>query len=145
MAEMAETLQMRQRMVAAVVVVRVQLFSVPATPATNITTRTLNGLGGRNNAGGTFADNAAGSNNVGIFNSSFSLLPKKIISFKGKKPQTANTLDWTMVNEAEISYYEVQRSYDGTNFETIGTVQKNSSAYAFSDNSEQTKIFTIAL
>jgi hypothetical protein len=108
------------------------LFST-STPVTNITTRTLNGLGGRNYAGGTFADNGAGSDNIGIFTSSFALLPLKIISFQVKKSESANVLDWHMMNDDDVVYYEVQRSYNGNNFETIGTVQKSRLQYTFSD------------
>jgi hypothetical protein len=108
------------------------IFST-ATPSTNITTRTLNGTGGRNYAGGTFADNGAGANNTGIFNSSFALLPEKVISFTGKKTLNGNVLDWQMVNDADVIYYEVQRSYDGNDFETIGKVQKHPQGYRFSD------------
>ena len=108
------------------------IFST-ATPSTNITTRTLNGTGGRNYAGGTFADNGAGSDNVGIFNSSFALLPAKLISFTVRKMLHENVLDWQMVNDENIAYYDIQRSYDGYNFETIGKVQNKSQAYSFSD------------
>ena len=34
-----------------------------------------------------------------------------------------------MVDDQNISFYEVQRSYDGTNFETIGTVPLNTHSY----------------
>jgi hypothetical protein len=108
-----------------------------ATPVTNITTRTLNGVGGRNYAGGTFADNGAGSDNVGIFNSSFALLPLKSISFKVKQLMNANILEWQMADDEEIMYYEVQRSYNGNNFETIGTVQKSGWEYSFTDHDAQ--------
>ena len=108
------------------------IFST-STPSTNITTSTLNGTGGRNYAGGTFADNGAGSDNVGIFNSSFALLPAKLISFKVSKMLHENVLDWQMVNDEDIAYYEIQRSYDGNFFETIGKVQNKSQAYSFSD------------
>jgi hypothetical protein len=113
-----------------------------ATPTTNITTRTLNGLGGRNYAGGTFADNGIGADNVGIFNSSFALLPAKMVSFKAKKSQNTNVLDWQIVNNEDISKYDIQRSYDGANFETIGTVQKKAETFSFIDNyAEEKNVF----
>jgi len=114
------------------------IFST-ATPVTNITTRTLNGIGGRNYAGGTYADNGAGSDNVGIFNSSFGLLPLKLINFKAKKSTNANSLDWMMVNDDEITYYEVQRSYNGNNFETIASIQQSAHDYSFTDNNAEDK------
>ena len=103
------------------------------TPITNITTRTLNGFGGRNYAGGTFADNGAGLDNIGIYTSAFALLPLKIISFDIKKAEGANVLGWQMMNDDDVAYYEVQRSYNGNNFETIGTVQKGRAEYSFND------------
>ncbi|MBL7700431.1 MAG: hypothetical protein JNK79_19855 [Chitinophagaceae bacterium] len=109
------------------------IFST-STPATNITTRTLNGAGGRNYAGGTFADNGAGADNLGIFNGSFALLPAKIISFKVKRAAQSNELSWEMVNEAGVSYYEIQRSYDGLTYENIKRVMGGSSLYEFSDD-----------
>ena len=112
------------------------IFST-ATPTTNITTRTLNGAGGRNYAGGTYADNGAGSDNIGIFNSSFGLLPLKMVSFRVKKSTGANVLDWHMSNDEEVVYYEVQRSYDGNNYQAIGTVQKNIQDYSFTDNTAE--------
>jgi hypothetical protein len=108
------------------------IFST-ATPTTNITSRTLNGAGGRNNAGGTFAESGGGSDNAAIFNSSFGLLPTNILSFKGKKSNSDNLLNWQMVHESEVEYYEVQRSGDGSNFQTIERVNKQSELYHFAD------------
>jgi hypothetical protein len=113
------------------------IFST-ATPTTNITTRTLNGPGGRNYAGGTYADNGAGSDNIGIFNSSFALLPLKLTSFKVNKEANSNVLDWKMTND-EVKYYEVQRSYNGNIFETIGTVHGSTREYSFIDNKAEDK------
>lgn len=110
------------------------IFSTVSTPTTNITTRTLNGSGGRNYSGGTFADNGAGSDNVGIFNASFGILPLKLVSFTVKKSGDGNMLDWQMVNDDDIVYYEVQRSYSGNYFETIGIDQKSTADHLFADN-----------
>ena len=114
------------------------IFST-ATPSTNITVRTLNGLGGRNYSGGTFADNGAGADNVGIYNSSFALLPLKMISFQAKKSANINMLDWHMSDDEEIIYYDIQRSYDGNNFETIATVQHSIREYSYPDNTAENK------
>lgn len=118
-----------------------------STPLTNITTRTLNGAGGRNYAGGTFADNGAGADNVAIFNGSFALLPAKIISFKGKRAAQSNELSWEMVNEAGVSYYEIQRSYDGAAYESIKRVSGGSSLYEFTDKftREENAYYRIAI
>lgn len=116
------------------------IFSTMTAPTTNITTRTLNGTGGRNYAGGTFADNGAGSDNAGIFTASFGLLPLKLISFKVKKSVDSNAIVWQMMNDEDITYYEVQRSFNGSNFETIGTVQQlNTDDYSYTDNHPEDK------
>jgi hypothetical protein len=62
-----------------------------------------------------------------------------LIYFKGKKSTTANSLDWMMVNDDEIAYYEVQRSYNGNNFETIGSIQQSAHNYSFKDNNAEDK------
>lgn len=118
-----------------------------STPATNITTQTSNGSGGRNNTGGTFAENGVGSNNVGIFNGSFALLPSKIVSFKGARLAGANQLTWHMVNEGGVSRYEVERSYNGTTFERAGTVAPGGSVYEFKDTdaSESNVYYRVAI
>lgn len=108
-----------------------------ATPTSNITTRTLNGTGGRNYSGGTFADNATGSDNVGIFNASFALLPAKFISFKGKKTDAGTNLVWQTVNEDGVKYYEVQRSYDGVNFVKVATVTPVAGTYSYNENTNE--------
>ena len=59
-------------------------------------------------------------------------LPVTLISFTGKKVNNANELNWSTVNESNSNYFEVLRSSDGINFETIGNVNAagNSSAYS---------------
>ncbi len=116
------------------------IFST-ATPASNITSRTLNGTGGRNFSGGTFADNATGSDNVGIFNASFALLPAKFISFKGKKADAGIDLMWQTVNEIGVNYYEVQRSYDGVNFHKVGIVTPVDGTYNYREPSNESNAY----
>ncbi|HUQ65747.1 MAG TPA: T9SS type A sorting domain-containing protein [Flavitalea sp.] len=114
------------------------IFST-ATPTSNITTRTLNGTGGRNSSGGTFAENGTGADNTGIFNSSFALLPVSMIAFDAKRSVNSNLLSWQMENDEGISYYEVQRSFDGSTFETIGKVYPASQEYSFTDINAEDK------
>jgi hypothetical protein len=57
-----------------------------------------------------------------------------MISFKARKSANLNVLDWQMINDDDILYYEVQRSFNGSNYETIGTVQQSMQKYSFTDN-----------
>lgn len=122
------------------------IFST-AIPTSNITTTTLNGRGGRNNAGGTYAENGQGSDNVGINSSSFALLPLYRVSFKGSIKKDDVHLEWYGDNEQQVKQYQIQRSIDGTEFKTIGIVQavNNNAAthkYDFTDrNKRGSKIF----
>lgn len=108
------------------------IFST-AVPTSNITTTTLNGKGGRNYSGGTFAEDAVGADNQGIYSSSFSLLPMKIVSFKGFLKNKKVQLEWYVANETMSGEYEVQRSGDGNNFTTIGRVKGSMNVYSYTD------------
>jgi hypothetical protein len=65
-------------------------------------------------------------------------LPVKLISFSGSNKGDINTLNWKTATEINSSRYEVERSPDKQNFETIGTVQSanqgNGSSYRHDDN-----------
>jgi hypothetical protein len=50
------------------------------------------------------------------------LLPVKIINFKAYQQGSGVQINWTSINEINIDHYEVQRSADAANFETIGNV-----------------------
>lgn len=93
-----------------------------ATPTGNITVNTLNGSGGRNYSGGTFAENGVGTNNTGIYNSSFSVLPVRLVFFKGIKVDDVISLEWKAVGDENADHFEIQRSGDGNAFQTIGRV-----------------------
>jgi hypothetical protein len=110
------------------------VFPSTAIPTTNITTTTLNGNGGRNYAGGTYADDGGGSDNQGIMNSSFAILPQRVIGFRAFSAGDHIDLAWQVVNESRLDSYEVQRSSDGNAFSTIGDVRSaNAGNYHFSD------------
>jgi hypothetical protein len=102
-------------------------------PTSNITTSTLNGKGGRNYSGGTFAEDAVGPDNQGVYTSSFSLLPMRIVSFKGFSTNKKVQLAWIVANDTEMSPYEVQRSSDGNNYTTIGAIVNRMEHYNFTD------------
>lgn len=50
-------------------------------------------------------------------------LSDQLTNFSVAEITGGTQLDWTMETESDKDEYEVQRSYDGTNFATIGTVQ----------------------
>ncbi|WP_414617434.1 LamG-like jellyroll fold domain-containing protein [Dyadobacter sp. 32] len=71
-------------------------------------------------------------------------LPVNLISFTGKKMESANLLEWKVTNETQFDRYEVERSSDAKNFESIGIVvarsneQSGITNYTFTDPNPQT-------
>jgi hypothetical protein len=51
-----------------------------------------------------------------------STLPVHILSFTAKENNKTVDLIWKTENEENLSYYKVMRSYDGINYDAIGTV-----------------------
>jgi IgA Peptidase M64/Secretion system C-terminal sorting domain len=66
-------------------------------------------------------------------------LPLEWLNFEAKREQNHALLTWQTAQEQNVSHFEVQRSYDGKNFQTIGSVKANNqmtkSDYQFVDNS----------
>jgi hypothetical protein len=53
-----------------------------------------------------------------------SVLPVDLVSFSAKRIMLdATRLDWTTSEEINVSYFEIERSEDGINFDPIGKVQ----------------------
>ncbi|HVD97731.1 MAG TPA: autotransporter-associated beta strand repeat-containing protein [Cytophagaceae bacterium] len=78
--------------------------------------------------------------NTGEIVPSAVVLPVTLISFSGKKVNNSNELNWVTANEINSSYYEILRSSDGINFESIGNINaagntSSSSTYVFIDDS----------
>lgn len=64
-------------------------------------------------------------------------LPVDIVFFAGKLRGTKIDLTWEVANEINFSYYNVERSFNGSNYETIATINaagKNN--YSYTDNIE---------
>ncbi|TND08384.1 MAG: putative extracellular nuclease [Bacteroidetes bacterium] len=66
------------------------------------------------------------------------ILPVELLSFRGDAGKKDIALSWTTASEINNDYFTIERSVDGTHFETIGTVEGagNSSqalAYHFTD------------
>jgi hypothetical protein len=66
-------------------------------------------------------------------------LPLEWLNFEAKREQNHALLTWQTAQEENVSHFDVQRSFDGKNFKSIGTVKANNvltkSDYRFTDNS----------
>ena len=66
-------------------------------------------------------------------------LPLELVYFKGSLQDNATLLQWETMNESNTSYFGVERSIDGRNFDGIGTVAANGASggpnkYSYTDN-----------
>ncbi|MES2381053.1 MAG: T9SS type A sorting domain-containing protein [Bacteroidota bacterium] len=80
---------------------------LPQASRTNLTTTTINN---------TFYIGSAASQNP---------LPVKYISFTGVSINNSSVLNWITASETNNKEFEIERSFDGTNFEMIGKVKGN--------------------
>jgi len=101
------------------------------TPITGATSNTYNGTAGVLYA--VVANYASGAKDTSV-----SVLPLRLINFKGNYINRANVLAWTTSNQVNTTSFEVERSIDGQNFNSIGSVAalNNSNAtetYTFND------------
>lgn len=66
-------------------------------------------------------------------------LPVTLISFSAKASNQTSVLAWQTTSEVNLDRYEIQRSIDGVNFQTLGTVKANNISgvfnYSFTDKS----------
>jgi len=79
-----------------------------------------------------------------------STLPVKIGSFEGKRNNGIIQLDWNSLMEINSSYFEIERSTDGNNFEVIGKVRSKGNSnslvtYSFSDYSSLSSLLCYRL
>jgi hypothetical protein len=94
-----------------------------AVPSTNVTVATGNGSGGQNWTGGTQAASGVGSSNVGIMSSAISVLPLKLLAFNAAPNDTGVLLTWKTQDEENVSHFNIERSTDGSTYETIAKVK----------------------
>lgn len=59
---------------------------------------------------------------IPLVSENFGSLPVSLVSFSGNINNRLVQLTWQVTQEMNSSYYEVQRSVDGTNFEPVATV-----------------------
>lgn len=65
-------------------------------------------------------------------------LPVELMKFSGSKVEQSAVLNWATATEKNSSHFEVERSFDGANFRTIGSVKSNGNSatvrnYGFND------------
>jgi trimeric autotransporter adhesin len=80
----------------------------------------------------TTANNAAtyASNRFTLrINTAVGSLPVKLTSFSGSKTGSVSSLKWTTATELNNDRFEIQRSTDGLNYQTIGSVNGASNSY----------------
>ena len=75
-------------------------------------------------------------------------LPVTLLSFAGKSSTQHNVLQWQTIDESNISYFEVQKSSNGIDFETFTKVealnkQQELSHYQAIDNTLMKDVYTI--
>lgn len=78
---------------------------------------------------------------MGAYESSYSILPLRLLSFEGKRTNGINNLVWKTANESNLTDYEVQRSTNAQEFTTIATVKANNGitqSYTYNDKLEFT-------
>jgi uncharacterized repeat protein (TIGR01451 family) len=104
------------------------------------------------NEGGSFTDpitvsraNLTGFSDFAIGASSEGPLPVELIDFTLEQKQSSVLLKWSTASEKNNSHFEVQKSADGKEFETIGLVQGNGNSsslikYSYNDYSSHGNI-----
>ncbi len=60
-------------------------------------------------------------------------LPLNLISFSGSKQNNDALLQWKTANEVNVNRFEIQRSENGFDFITVGSVNAGSTFYSFAD------------
>jgi hypothetical protein len=121
-----------------------------AQPASNATTTTISGTGGCNeSACTTRASTASGTANSGIVsNAGNTPLPVSLLYFKGLNNEQLHTIElrWATASESNNDYFTIERSANGEEFVTIGTVKGNGTSqitnkYQFIDDGARAGIY----
>jgi hypothetical protein len=73
------------------------------------------------------------------FGSADVILPTELVHFKGSLQNNSTLLKWETLNESNTAHFQVERSINGNNFETIGTVgaignNPGTTGYSYTDN-----------
>ncbi|MBC7936744.1 MAG: T9SS type A sorting domain-containing protein [Rhizobacter sp.] len=77
-----------------------------------------------------------------VYLNSFVVLPVTITNFNGRNSGNNNLLTWVVENELNLSRYELQRSENGRDFETIGSLAATASrSYSYTDNDVKAPVY----
>jgi hypothetical protein len=80
-----------------------------------------------------------------LYSPNISILPVTLVYFQGTRENNTTTLRWNVAQNEMSGRFEVERSYDGTNFSTVGTVfatsKTGSENYSFSESIPGNKIY----
>lgn len=105
---------------------------------TSGTTSSANVYGSTAGTSGVLVQNAT-TQQLPTQYTSCSLLPMMFLSTAANKQQSAIAITWRVTNEVSVSHYAIEKSIDGNNFSTVGTVAFQShsagiNTYQFIDN-----------
>lgn len=92
-----------------------------------------------NSNNGTGGDNTTATN---ILNINEAVVPVKLVSFNAKEMINQVSLFWETAQESNSSYFNVERSSDGSLFTTIGKLQAKGNSNTLSSYSFLDKYFT---
>ncbi len=123
----------------------VVVYSI-AQPTSNVVTNTRNGPAGCNNNSSPCTNSAGaptGTNNTGVIANGATPLPIELLDFTVVPTSSGKAeLKWRTASERNCKLFELQKSFDGLDFFTIGTVNAHGTtsqmhAYSFVDYSVQ--------
>jgi hypothetical protein len=60
-----------------------------------------------------------------VLDTNCTVLPKVLLDFKGKVNKNSILLNWSVTNNSSVQYFNLERSRDGINFETISRMENN--------------------
>ena len=116
--------------------------------ATGTSTWSVDGTAGTNTGIATkptvVRTGVTGFSEFAIAGASDNLLPVASLKFTGSRVGNTNQLKWTVTNEVAVKGYDLQRSVDGNNFNTIANVlskadgNNNKLDYSYNDNNSIT-------
>lgn len=67
------------------------------------------------------------------------VLPVKLLTFMAKRDGKVNKLNWSTSNEVSVDRFEIERSTNGGEYNSIGVVRAGSNSYTFTDNAPLTR------
>lgn len=71
---------------------------------------------------------------VALAKYTMSVLPLKLLSFSAVKDGKVNFLRWQTAQEVNVDRFEIEKSWNGMEYSTIGKINAGSSKYNFTDN-----------